>query len=110
MIVVSTWQLLSESLAMSMAAVPTGIDPGRVRAHLLAQPGVTSLHDLHIWPISTAETALTCHLVMHEPPKGDAFLLGLAESLAHDFGIDHPTIQIECGDEYDCPLSPDEVV
>ena len=109
-IISSTWRLLREATAMSLAATPLRIDPARVRAHLLAQPGVTTLHDMHIWPISTTETALTCHLVMPDPPHSDAFLHALCASLSHRFRIDHPTIQIEVSPDSGCRLAPDSVV
>lgn len=109
-IIWSTWSLLGEATAMSLAATPSRIDPGRVRAHLLAQPGVIGLHDMHIWPISTTETALTCHLVMPVPPHDDTFLHGLCQSLAERFRIGHPTIQIERSPDSGCLLAPDTVV
>jgi len=67
-IVWSTWSLLKDSIRMSLAAVPPGIDEAQVRRYLEQLPGVAKLHDLHIWPMSTTETALTCHLVM---PSGN---------------------------------------
>jgi cobalt-zinc-cadmium efflux system protein len=104
----STWGLLRDATLLSLDATPPGIDPARIRAHLLAQPGVTGLHDLHIWPISTTETALTCHLVMPQPPASDDFLRSLSLSL-QELRIHHPTIQIERSAD-DCALAPDEVV
>ena len=108
-IIWSTWALLRESLGMALAAVPMHIDVGAVRAHLLAQPGVAALHDLHIWPMSTTEVALTCHLVMPDAAKDD-FLHALATSLADRFKIGHPTIQIETDPAGFCALAPDDVV
>jgi cobalt-zinc-cadmium efflux system protein len=110
LIVWQTWTLLVQSLTMSMAAVPEKIDPDRVRAFLHAQNGVTALHDLHIWPMSTTHVALTCHLVMPAGHPGDAFLHELAEALEHRFGIDHATVQIEIDPTRACALAPDEVV
>lgn len=109
-IVWSTWGLMREATALSLAAAPSQIDPDRVRAHLLAQPGVTALHDMHIWPISTTETALTCHLVMPDPPRNDAFLHELCKSLSSRFRIGHPTIQIETSPDSGCLLAPEGVV
>jgi cobalt-zinc-cadmium efflux system protein len=109
-IVWGTWGLLREGLGMSMAAVPSRIDPAAVRAFLAGLPGVTSLHDLHIWPMSTTETALTCHLVMTGGHPGDAFLHATAATLREKFGINHPTIQIEIDPQAACALAPDEVV
>ena len=110
LIIWGTWRLLVESLGMSLAAVPPRIDPSSVRAFLCAKPGVTALHDLHIWPMSTTHVALTCHLVMPGGHPGDAFLHDLAEELAKKFGIDHPTVQIEVDPSRACALAPDEVV
>ena len=100
----STWGLLSESLVMAMGAVPARIDPDRVEAALAELPGVTRVHDLHIWPISTTEAALTAHLVIPGGHPGDAFLIALQHRLAHDFGIDHITVQIELGDGPECRM------
>ena len=109
-IIWGTWSLLRESLSMSMAAVPRAIDPIAVRTFLLEQPGVSGLHDLHIWPMSTTETALTCHLVIPGGHPGDAFLHGTCEELAHRFKIGHPTLQIETDPATACALAPDDVV
>ncbi|WP_322515029.1 cation diffusion facilitator family transporter [Rhodopseudomonas palustris] len=108
-IVWGTWGLLRDSTAMSLGAVPRGIDPAAVRAFLASRPGVTQLHDLHIWPMSTTEVALTCHLVIPSGPPGDAFLIEIAHELQHDFGIAHATVQIET-DPASCALAPDHVV
>lgn len=96
-----TYGLLSKSVAMSLGAVPEGIDYDAVADALAAQPGVARVHDLHIWPSSTTETVLTAHLVMPDGPPGDAFLTTLAEQLHDRFDIDHMTVQIEQG-EADC--------
>jgi cobalt-zinc-cadmium efflux system protein len=109
-IVWGTWSLLRDSIGMSMAAVPAGIDPLRVREFLVSQPRVQSLHDLHIWPMSTREVALTCHLVMPGGHPGDAFLHELAADLMSRFKINHPTVQIEVDSQLACALAPDEVV
>ena len=74
-------------------------------------PGVTALHDLHIWGMSTTETALTCHLVMPGGHPGDAALNGMAHELHAHFGIAHTTIQIEVADtDETCVLTPEHVV
>jgi cobalt-zinc-cadmium efflux system protein len=100
----STWGLLRESLTMALHAVPAGIDPEAVEALLEGLPGVTRVHDLHIWPMSTTEAALTAHLVMPGGHPGDAFLMDLQHRLAHDFRIDHTTVQIELGDGAECRM------
>ncbi len=109
-IVWGTWGLLREAVNMSMAAVPPGVDASEVRAFLVSQPSVAGLHDLHIWSMSTTETALTCHLVTPEGHPGDAFLHGLAAELAGRFRICHATIQIETDADGFCALAPDDVV
>ena len=70
-------------------------------AYLASLPGVSAVHDLHIWPMSTTETALTAHLVTPAGHPGDAFLHDLAHELEHRFSIDHATVQVETGTE-DC--------
>jgi cobalt-zinc-cadmium efflux system protein len=110
-IVYSTWDLMKEAIGLALAAVPEGIDPAEVRAHLAALPGVAAIHDLHIWGMSTTETALTCHLVMPQGHPGDAMLTQVARDLEHRFGIHHATIQIELGDSAElCVLTPETVV
>ncbi len=109
-IVWGTWGLLRDSLGMSMAAVPAQIDPVAVRRFLESRGGVVSLHDLHIWPMSTTETALTCHLVMPSGHPGDAFIHELCEGLATRFDINHTTVQIELEPHTRCALAPDDVV
>ena len=109
-IVWSGWGLLRETLAMSLAAVPGHIDPADVRAHLLEAPGVTDLHDLHIWPMSTTEVALTAHLVMPGGHPGDAALHALCAQLRTHFGIGHATLQVETDPQTACALEPDHVV
>lgn len=109
-IVWSTWGLLRDSLAMSLAAVPPGIDPTAVRHHLEALQGVTALHDLHIWSMSTTETALTAHLVIPDGHPGDGFLMDAAKRLRERFGIGHITLQVETEPDNGCALAPDGVV
>jgi cobalt-zinc-cadmium efflux system protein len=110
LIVWGTWSLLGESVDLALHAVPRGIDPAAVRAHLAGLPGVATLHDLHIWPMSTTETALTCHLVIPSGHPGDAFLADTAHILADRFGINHVTLQIETDADAACALAPDHVV
>lgn len=100
----STWGLARESLTMVLQAVPEGIDADAVRSTLASLPGVARVHDLHIWPMSTTEAALTAHLVMPGGHPGDAFLIDLQHRLAHDFRIDHTTVQIELGEGAECRL------
>lgn len=109
-IVRGTWGLLRKSFDLALHAVPPGIDPVDVRLRLERLDGVARIHDLHIWAMSTTETALTCHLVMRDGHPGDAFLEGAAAALHDEFGIEHTTLQIECGDAGACALAPDHVV
>ena len=104
-----TWGLLRDSAAMAMDAAPAGIDVAEVRTWLAARPGVTEVHDLHVWSLSTTRTALTAHLVRPEGGSSDAFLAETAHGLEETFGIDHATLQVETG-ELDCELASDEVV
>jgi cobalt-zinc-cadmium efflux system protein len=106
----STWSLARASVAMALSAVPPSIDPAKVRAALLARPGVAALHDLHIWPMSTTETSLTAHLFMPAGFPGDAFLMATCEALHRDFGIGHVTLQVETSADTDCALAPEDVV
>jgi len=96
-----TWGLLKDSVRMSLLAVPDSIDEGQVRGFLAGLPGVTAVHDLHIWPMSSTETALTAHLVTPAGHPGDAFLHQAAEGLEHRFGIGHATLQVERGEQAD---------
>jgi cobalt-zinc-cadmium efflux system protein len=105
-IFLSTWSLLRDSLDLSVDAVPRHVDPGAVEAYLAGLTGVHAIHDLHIWPMSTTDTALTAHMVMDEFPDSDEFLAGVANDLEHRFGIRHPTIQLErLGSGVPCRLS-----
>jgi len=99
-----TWGLLKDSVRMGLHAVPEKIDEPAVRAYLAGLPGVGAIHDLHIWPMSTTETALTTHLVMPGGHPGDTFLRELAHELEHRFSIEHATVQVETGPEHDCGL------
>jgi cobalt-zinc-cadmium efflux system protein len=110
-IVFGTWSLLKSAIGLALDAVPEGLDIAAVRAHLLALPGVAGLHDLHVWGMSTIETALTCHLIMPDGHPGDAVLNEMAQQLHHGFGIQHATIQIELADSDEaCALTPEDVV
>jgi cobalt-zinc-cadmium efflux system protein len=109
-IVWGTWGLLRESVAMSVNAVPATIDPKSVRRYLETRAGVAEVHDLHIWPMSTTDNALTAHLVVPSGHPGDDFLMRTASELQRQFGIGHTTLQIEIDHEIACSLAPDEVV
>jgi len=106
----STWSLLRESVAMSLSAVPSGIDMDAVRRFLEGLDGVAQIHDLHVWPMSTTETALTVHLVMPGGHPGDRFIMEAAHRLDHQFRIGHATFQVETDPNTDCALAPERVV
>ncbi len=105
----SSWGLLREGLNLALDAVPAGVDPAAVQAYLASLSGVTEVHDLHIWGMSTTETALTAHLVRPASQTNDRFLADIAHELEHNFRIHHATIQIETG-EGECRLAPPHVV
>ena len=108
LILVSTWSLLKESLRLVLAAVPDNVDQAKVTQYLRAQPGVTSVHDLHIWAMSTTETALTAHLVMPAGYPGDAAVDAIVAGLKSGHAIHHCTLQVEMGTtRHDCSLHGD---
>lgn len=110
-IVFGTWGLLRDSVTLALSAVPSRIDPFAVRSWLEELPGVTQVHDLHIWAMSTSEVALTAHLVMPETQVSDQFYEQVAHELDQRFGIHHATLQLERGDMRNpCRLSPEHVV
>jgi cobalt-zinc-cadmium efflux system protein len=99
-ILVSTWGLLTESMNLALQAVPAGIDTQMVSDYLSRLPGVTAVHDLHIWAISTTETALTAHLVKPDPIDDDVLITQVRRDLFENFGIDHITLQWERSDSF----------
>lgn len=109
-ILFATWGILRQSLTLAVAGVPASVDIAAVKRQLAELPGVAGVHDLHVWPLSTTETALSCHLVMPGGHPGDAFLMEAGSELKEHFGIGHPTFQIETDPKLQCPLAPDEVV
>lgn len=110
-IAIGTWRLLRQSLDLALDAVPEGIDRTAIETYLGALPGVSEIHDLHIWGMSTTETALTVHLVRPHAPLDDALLAIACRELAERFGIAHATLQIETGDHaHPCGLAPADVL
>jgi cobalt-zinc-cadmium efflux system protein len=101
-IVWGTWGLLKDTMRLALHGVPARISTDGVRSKLVALPGVESVHDLHIWPMSTTETALTCHLVMPAGHPGDAFIVSTAKMLQKEFDIRHSTLQFEVGPGIAC--------
>ena len=110
-ITVGTWGLLRDLSNLAMDAVPEGIDPAAVEAYLASQPNVCEVHDLHIWGMSTTETALTVHLVRQTQLDDEGLLARVRHDLEHRFGIAHTTIQVELADPArPCPQAPAHVV
>jgi cobalt-zinc-cadmium efflux system protein len=106
-----TWGLLRESFDLAMDVVPDEVNRGEVETYLRALPGVTEVHDLHIWSLSTTEIALTAHLVRPGAGTDDAMLHDLCHDLRHRFGIGHATFQVESGDAaHPCALAPAHVI
>ncbi|MBJ7617652.1 cation diffusion facilitator family transporter [Weissella confusa] len=100
-IVISSWDVFKQSLNLLLNGVPAGIDEAGIKTYLANHPAVKSVHDLHIWGISTTEAALTAHLGVQES-FNDADLDGITETLKHEFGIAHTTIQTELHTEINC--------
>jgi cobalt-zinc-cadmium efflux system protein len=104
-IVFGTWSLLRESTRLMMAAVPASVNLGEVTKFLAARPGVSEVHDLHIWAMSTTENALTAHVVMPGGYPGDHVIDELVAALRQDFSIHHCTLQVEEGTtDHGCAL------
>ncbi len=104
-ILFGTWRLLRDAFNMAIDAVPKDIDAEVVKAYLSNLPGITGVHDMHIWAMSTTETALTAHLIKADPKDDDALVEKASQELHDQFGIDHITLQWErrpsldqCGD------------
>jgi cobalt-zinc-cadmium efflux system protein len=110
-IVAGTWSLLRDAINFALHAVPPGIQREAVADYLGSLPGITAVHDLHIWGMSTTETALTAHLVRPEGVPNDALLRRAQHELHERFGIGHVTLQVETADEaVICRLAPDDIV
>jgi cobalt-zinc-cadmium efflux system protein len=110
-IVGGTWGLLRDSANLALHAVPPRIDTALIRGYFSGLAGVAEFHDLHIWGMSTTDTALTVHLVMPGGHPSDRFIAEVADELRLRFGIGHATIQVETGDAlHPCVLAPDHVI
>jgi len=107
-IVIGTWGLLRDSIQLALNAVPAHIDVTAVEAYLRKRPGISDIHDLHIWGMSTTESALTVHLVMPDGYPGDAFMDDIMRTLKERFSVQHSTLQAEQGTtDHACVLHPD---
>ena len=110
-IIFGTWDLLKDSFRLSMDAVPSGIDPIAVKKYLAQLNNVVDVHDLHIWAMSSSETALTAHLTFANPIKDNLLISQISRELRDQFKIHHVTIQSEIFEHaYQCSLSPEDVV
>jgi cobalt-zinc-cadmium efflux system protein len=104
-IVASTWGLLRDSTQLALSAVPKNIDFAAVETYLRSLKGVTDIHDLHIWGMSTTDTALTAHLVLPNGYPGDVFMDDIMLTLKEKYAIGHCTLQVEQGTtQHDCAL------
>jgi len=109
-ILIGTIALVRETSNLVIAGVPSKIDPDQVTQFLTKLPGVREIHDLHVWPMSTTEVALTVHLVIPWPATQPEFLTTLARDLAGRFGIHHVTVQLEDANAAPCAQAPADVV
>lgn len=111
-IVYGTWSMLTHSFRLALDAVPENINYSSVKKYFTEIKGIEQVHDLHIWALSTTETALTVHLILPLQLHGDAFLARIHQDLKTQFKINHATIQLEVGDVsiFDCALKSDDVI
>ncbi len=106
-IVAGTWSLLRESVQLALSAVPAHIDLPEIDAYLRSCKGVSDIHDLHIWGMSTTESALTVHLVMPDGYPGDEYMDGIMHTLKSRYSVHHSTLQVELGTtDHACALMP----
>lgn len=111
LVILGTWGLLKDSVNLALHAVPESVDTEKVREYLSSVDGVTQIHDLHIWGMSTTETALTAHLVCPEGYPSDAQRNEICTELKEHFSISHSTLQFEMGDDdHPCELAPAHMV
>ena len=110
-IFIGTWGLLRNSVNLSIDAVPEGIDMSEIKDYLTSLKNVSCTHDLHVWALSTTETALTAHLVTTQDLMDNTFLIEIQKHLHDQFGIEHATIQIEKeNSENNCKLNRPECI
>jgi cobalt-zinc-cadmium efflux system protein len=110
-VLIGTWGLLRDSINYAIDAVPNNIDTAGINQYFLSFENVSRIHDLHVWPLSTNETALTVHLVVNNESLDNSFLKNLEKHLHDHFNIGHSTIQIETSEQdNECSLEKDECV
>jgi cobalt-zinc-cadmium efflux system protein len=106
-ILISTWGLLKQSVQLALGAVPSHVDVPALTQYLKECQGVKEIHDLHIWGMSTTESALTVHLVMPGGYPGDEFMDTIVRTLRERFSVQHSTLQVEQGTtQHHCTLHP----
>jgi cobalt-zinc-cadmium efflux system protein len=105
-VLLGSWRLTRDTIDMALDAVPSHLDPAEIESFLGRLPGVRSVHDLHVWAMSTTETALTAHLVREDATSDDRLLAEACEGLRRTFSIPHVTLQVESGDmNHPCALA-----
>ncbi len=104
-ILVGTWSLLRDSMNLAIDSVPKGIDMAGIKRHLTNLEHVSQIHDLHVWPLSTTEVALSVHLIIVDDSLNNDFLSKLQQQLHDRFSIEHSTIQVERQDDGPCMLN-----
>ena len=104
-ILVGTWSLLRDSMNLAIDSVPKGIDMAGIKKYLTSFENVSQIHDLHVWPLSTTEVALSVHLIMVDDSLNNDFLPKLQQQLHDRFSIEHSTIQVERQDDGPCMLN-----
>lgn len=110
-ILIGSWGLLQDSVNLSIDAVPKNINFSNIQEYFSKLECITKIHDLHVWALSTTETALTVHLVTNQKSIDNQFLHNIQHDLHDKFGIDHPTIQIEYEDsDNNCHLDRSECI
>jgi cobalt-zinc-cadmium efflux system protein len=102
--------VLKDAIKLSLNATPESVSLDEVKEYLQNLKGVSRIHDIHVWSMSTTEIAMTGHLVMPAFTGDDAFLHTVCHELKERFGIGHATLQIERGMGAECVLEPDDVV
>ncbi|MFC1848979.1 cation diffusion facilitator family transporter [candidate division CSSED10-310 bacterium] len=109
-ILIGTWSLLRDSMNLALDSVPEGIDVAGIKKYLTGLENVSQIHDLHVWPMSTTEVALSVHLIVVDDSWSHDFLPELQQQLHDRFSIEHSTIQVERPDDEPCMLNKNECI